>query len=70
MKLLKQARNNQQQEAKEIKHQTHLLIEKTSFTVSQVSPVFHGCQEENIGLITVVNFIEETMTILPSYGKR
>ena len=31
MKLLKQARNNQQQEAKEIKHQTHVLIEKTSF---------------------------------------
>ena len=30
MKLLKQAKNNQQQEAKEIKHQTHVMIEKTS----------------------------------------
>ena len=41
-----------------------MQIQKTSSR-----PVSHGGQEENIELINVMNFIEQTMTTLSSYGK-
>ena len=42
----------------------------TSASLKNKFPASHGGQEENIELINVINFVEQTMTTLSSYGKR
>ena len=50
----------------EIKTSNTRTNSKNEFQAS----VFHGGQEENIELINVINFIEQTMATLSSNGKR
>ena len=66
IKLLKQTKNNHQEGTKEIKTSHARANSKNEFQAS----VSHGGQEENIELINVKNFAEQTMTTLSSYGKR
>ena len=66
IKLLKQTKNNHQEETKEIKTSNRCANSKNEFQAS----VSRGGQEENIELINLINFIEQTMTSLSSYGKR
>ena len=60
---MKQTKYNHPEETKEIKTSNTRPITKNKFQAS----VSHGDQEENIEFINVINFIEETMTILFSY---
>ena len=66
IKLLKQTESNHLEETKELKTSNTCANSKNEFQVS----VSHGGQEENIELINVINFIEQTMATLSSYGKR
>ena len=61
---MKQTKNNHQEE-EEIKHSKHVQIKKNEFQAF----VSHWVHEENIELINAINFIEQTMTALSSYGK-
>ena len=66
LKLLKQTKNNHQDETKEIETSNTRADSKNEFQAS----VSHRGQEENIELINVINFIEQTMATLSSYRKR
>ena len=35
-----------------------------------MASVFHGCEQENVELITVTSFIEKTMKTLANYGEQ
>ena len=66
IKLLKQTKSNHQEETKAIKTSSTCANSKNEYQAS----LSHGSQEESIELINVINFIEQTMTTLSSYGKR
>ena len=60
IKLLKQTKNHQLEEAKTVKtSNAQANYKKTDFQVS----LPHSGQEENIKLIDVINFIKQTMTL-------
>ena len=65
IKLVKQTKNNHQEETEEIKTSNTCTNSKNEFQTS----VSHGGQRENIEQINVINCIEQTMTTLSSYGK-
>ena len=66
IKLLKQTKDNHQEETKEMKTSNTGANSKKEFQVS----VSYGGQEENIELINVINFIEQTMVTLSNQRKR
>ena len=63
---MKQIKNNHQEGAEEIKTSNTRTNSKNEFQTS----LSHGSLEENIELINVMNFIEQTMATLSSYRKR
>ena len=65
IKLLKQTKNNHQKEARETKTSNTRSNSKNGFQAS----VSHLVQEENIKLLNIINFIEQTMATLSSHEK-
>ena len=64
--MLKQTKSNHQEKTKEIKTSNTKANSKNGFQAS----LSHGGQEENIELINVTNFIEQTMNSISSYERR
>ena len=66
IKLLKQCKKRQYDPKIEMYRNNTNSESKNENTAS----VSHGSQQENVELITVINFIEQTMKTLSSYGEQ
>ena len=66
IELLKQSKKQQHDPKTEI-YKNNIILESKNENTDSVS---HGDQQENVQLITVINFIEQTMKTLSNYGEQ
>ena len=66
IKVLKQSKKQQRDPKREIYKNNIISKSKNENTTS----VCHGGQQENVQLITVINFTEQTMKTLWNYGEQ
>ena len=66
IKVLKQSKKQQRDPKREIYKNNIISKSKNENTTS----VCHGGQQENVQLITVINFTEQTMKTLWNYGEK
>ena len=66
IKILKQSKKQQHDPKTEI-YKNNIILESKNENTDSVS---HGDQQENVQLITVINFIEQTMKTLSNYGEQ
>ena len=66
IKMLKQSKKQQHDPKTEI-YKNNIILESKNENTASVS---HGGPQGNVQLITVINFIVQTMKTLPNYGKQ
>ena len=66
IKMLKQSKKQQHDPKTEI-YKNNITLESKNENTASVS---HGDQQENVQLITVITFIEQTMKTLSNYGEQ
>ena len=66
IKMLKQSKKQQHEPKTEI-YKNNITLESKNENTASVS---HGDQQENVQLITVITFIEQTMKTLSNYGEQ
>ena len=66
IKVLKQSKK-QQRDPKREKYKSNIISKSKN---ENTASVCHGGQQENVQLITVINFTEQTMKTLWNYGEQ